>query len=549
MAKNQKESSGIESKAIKESQGSKVEFIQEPVLEALRPAGFQRKYILDKWTYQLPTGTIQPAEIKETHTADVIIIGAGTSGKAAALTAAKAGAKVIQIDRHTTFRYSGGIIAGIDSRLQKKLGIVIDKDEAILALMKAGGNMPNQKFYRLWADNSGAILDWILDLTEPEGITTNIYQWPRSSIYNNKTEYYEDFPVGHWQTDGTSTVLNHSLSLKQFEKQAIKLGAEIHYQTRALQLIRQAYNGRVTGVIAMDKNRRFIQYNARKAVIVSTGDYGNNPQFLQKHAPYALDIALEENIYMTRNEDLRVAPEPLNTGDGHQMVMRIGGVMESSPPAPMSHGTIGPLNNNAFLHVNILGERYENEDVSANAIANSLGQQPGNKAWQVFDSRWEEQIPISGVGLGKFVTVTDLAKDNVKNLTVKADSIEELARQMEVPVKTFKATIERYNYICKLGKDLDFSKQADRMFPVDKPPFYAGKSKREFLIILGGLNTNMRLQPLDKDNKIIPGIYLSGNMVGNRFAIDYPVMCAGISHCLAYLTGRMAGQFAAAEQA
>jgi fumarate reductase flavoprotein subunit len=82
---------------------------------------------------------------------------------------------------------------------------------------------------------------------------------------------------------------------------------------------------------------------------------------------------------------------------------------------------------------------------------------------------------------------------------------------------------------------------------IDKPPFYAGLSKREFLVVLGGLNTNLRLQPLDADRKVIPGLYLAGNMVGNRFAVDYPVMCAGLSHGLAYVTGRLAGQYAATE--
>jgi hypothetical protein len=58
----------------------------------------------------------------------------------------------------------------------------------------------------------------------------------------------------------------------------------------------------------------------------------------------------------------------------------------------------------------------------------------------------------------------------------------------------------------------------------------------------------MKQQPLDADYKPIPGLYLAGNMIGNRFAIDYPVMCAGLSHGLAYVTGRLAGKYAAGEK-
>jgi fumarate reductase flavoprotein subunit len=123
---------------------------------------YRGKYALNRWTYQLPDTSIPASEINEIFTADVIVIGAGTSGKAAELSAALAGAQVIQIDRHTTFRYGGGHIAAIDSRLQKKLGVKVNKDDICLQLMRWGGNYPDQRFYRLWAEYSGATLDWVM---------------------------------------------------------------------------------------------------------------------------------------------------------------------------------------------------------------------------------------------------------------------------------------------------------------------------------------------------------------------------------------------------
>ncbi len=518
------------------------------IVEARRPPGFVQKYTLGKWTYHVPSEAIPPEEIKETFTADVIVVGAGTSGKAAALTAALAGAKVIQIDRHTTFRYSGGHIAAIDSRVQKKHGVTVDKDEVCLQLMRWGGNYPDQRFYRLWAEHSGATLDWVMDMTDPEGIQTLLYQWPRPAGFDPKKEYYPDFPVAHFQTSSWSKGLDHSLSLNNLEKHALKNGVVIRYQTRAMQLVRQE-NGRVTGVIALDKSGQYQLYNARKAIVMCTGDYGNNPWMMQQYCPHGAEIALENNIYMTRNEDLRVAPEPLDTGDGYQMVMRVGGVMGAGLHAPMAHATAGPLGNAPFLRVNLDGERYENEDVTAQSIANSLGRQPDKKAWQVFDSKWEEEIKTMGVGLGRFFIVNEMVRTNFETQAISADTIEALARKMDVPVKTFKATVERYNQMARTGRDLDYAKNPARLTTLDKPPFYAGLSKREFLVVLGGLNTNLKLQPLDEDRKVIPGLYLAGNMVGNRFAIDYPVMCAGLSHGLAYVTGRLAGQYAAAEKA
>jgi fumarate reductase flavoprotein subunit len=130
---------------------------------------------------------------------------------------------------------------------------------------------------------------------------------------------------------------------------------------------------------------------------------------------------------------------------------------------------------------------------------------------------------------------------------VKADSIEALAEKMAVPVIALKATVARYNDLARKGKDLDFGKRADRMTTIEKPPFYAGLVRQEFLVVLGGLNGNTRFQALDAQRRVIPGLYLAGNTVGNRFGNDYPTMCPGLSHGMAYVSGRLAGLYAAAE--
>ena len=489
-----------------------------------------------------------PAEdIRETFTADVVVAGAGTSGKAAALSAAEAGARVIQIDKHVTFRWGGGLIAAIDSRLQKKMGVEVDKDDVCLQLMKYGANKPDQKLYRVWADSSGTVLNWLMDMTDAEGIKTLPMQWPRSPGFDPKREYYPDFPVGHMHSDGVTPGLNHKIALDCVQNHALRLGVDIRYRTPAVQLIRQQ-NGRVTGVIARDKNGNYVQFNARKAVILCTGDYGNNPAMMNKYCSFAAEIARKNNIYMTRNDDLLNAPKPINVGDGHLMAMRIGAVMEPEPHAPMSHATVGPSGANAFLRVNINGERYENEDVPAQSSANSLIRQPGKRVWQVFDSKWETELPLMGVGLGTFNQANDMIRAQVEEMTVKADTIEKLARKMEVPADTFKATIDRYNELARMGRDLDYGKRLDRLTPVDTPPFYAGIIEQHILVVLGGLNTNTKFQPLDKDGKVIPGLYLAGNTVGNRFAVDYPTMCIGLSHGFAWVTGRLTGLNAAAEK-
>jgi fumarate reductase flavoprotein subunit len=62
---------------------------------------------------------------------------------------------------------------------------------------------------------------------------------------------------------------------------------------------------------------------------------------------------------------------------------------------------------------------------------------------------------------------------------------------------------------------------------------------------MGGLNVNSRLQVLDKNWEAIPGLYAGGNVVGNRFAVDYSIIAPGISHGMALVFGRIAGLNAA----
>ena len=120
---------------------------------------------------------------------------------------------------------------------------------------------------------------------------------------------------------------------------------------------------------------------------------------------------------------------------------------------------------------------------------------------------------------------------------------------MKVPVEALKATIARYNELAKLGKDLDFGKRTDRLTILEKPPFYASHALIGFLVVLGGFYVNTKVQLLDEERKPIQGIYLTGNTVGNRFGMDYPLICPGLSHAFAWTTGYLSAKNAASEKA
>jgi fumarate reductase flavoprotein subunit len=489
----------------------------------LKVVPIQRKDVIPdrKYSFETPPDPIPASDINETVATEVVVVGGGISGMGAALSAAEAGARVILVEKTATFKARGGDNGFIGSRLQKKLGIAIDQDEVILNLMKYGANKPDQRLLRLWADRGSETIDWLMDMTEAAGIEMTIKQFPPPAAFNPADEYYPSYLASHQcrQRDLVKCLMDN----------AIKKGVNIRFNTRARQLVKNE-KGRVIGIIAQKADGSYVQFNADKAVVLCTGDYGYNAEMMAKYCPQAAYLASKLTT---------------STGDGHQMAMWAGAVMELAPHAPMTHGFAGPLGNSAFLQVNLKGERFHNEDVPGQSYTNAIEHQPGRTAWQVFDSKYPEELPYMGIGHGKINKATDEIKEFVNRIALKANTIEEVGKKMGVPIETFKATVQRHNELARVGKDLDFGKRSDRLTTLDKPPYYAGKGGYELLVVMGGLNVNTRLQPLDKDWEVIPGLYVGGNVVGNRFAVDYPLIVPGISHGMALVFGRIAGLNAA----
>lgn len=129
-----------------------------------------------------------------------------------------------------------------------------------------------------------------------------------------------------------------------------------------------------------------------------------------------------------------------------------------------------------------------------------------------------------------------------KEVIKSANTVEELAQKMKVPVDTFKATVNRYNELARKGVDEDFHKRAVCLTTNEKPPLYAAHLATALLVTLGGLKVNEKLQVLDIDLNVIPGLYAAGNNSGSYYANDYCVTMPSNSHGRAYTQGYLAGK-------
>jgi fumarate reductase flavoprotein subunit len=138
--------------------------------------------------------------------------------------------------------------------------------------------------------------------------------------------------------------------------------------------------------------------------------------------------------------------------------------------------------------------------------------------------------------------MAQLEESVAKGLALKADTIADLAKKMGVPEAVFQQTVARYTEFARKGKDEDFNKDAFILFTIEKAPFYALPIKSHLLVTVGGLDCDPEMQVLDKQGNKIPGLYAIGNMMGNFFANEYPLLAPGLSHGRAIVLSHILGE-------
>ena len=357
-----------------------------------------------------------------------------------------------------------------------------------------------------------------------------------------KPWYFPNYPIIHvFRPKQQETLV--SMLLQNAESR----GAEVWWNTPGVRLLREG-QGRVTGIIARDASGDYLQFNARRGVVLCTGDYGHNRQLVERFLPEI-------------THDLRIVYEPdVNTGDGHLMGLWAGAAIDDAPHCPMlwdfAHFSDTGLFNLArqpWLYVNTNGERFMNEDLPYGYECNQMLQQPERHAWAVWDAKYDDEWPkmqsqcCKNMGPPTYLwNPRQLEEALEKGNVVTAPSIPELAARMNVPADAFQATVDRYNELARRHYDADFGKHPSRLTTLEKPLYYATIMQVRRMVILSGLKINPRMQVMDTGRMPIPGLYAAGNTSGGFFANAYPTAVPGLTHSRAWTFGRLAGQNAAA---
>ena len=527
---------------------------------------------------------IDESKVAKTVDVDVAVVGCGIAGVAACRSVAEDGGLVAAFEKADGPQCRSGEYAVINGKVQAKWGRDTwtreQIDDIIDSHMVESTYRCKRSIMSKWAHNIGDAFDWWVEANPdlyyaettrsaiPDESADNFIIpifYPLPEHYDWKQERFPCYPTSvEFKPDQHVTVEANM-------QKAIDTGnVQTFYGCFVEKLIMD--NGRCVGLYARDAAAgEYIKCNASKGVILSTGDYSQNTKMLKHFCPEVI-----ENNIQCLFTNVDVEGNFTNQGDGIQLGMWAGAQVQQSH-APMIHhmgggadlAGVGVMGNAGFLNLDLNGKRFMNEDLPGQQLENQIELQKNRESWQIFDSNWPEQLPYMPAAHGGACYYEDYASEDEgpKNNTtyrnykspyqleaavadgraVKADTLEELVAKIypddTAAQQTALDSIQRYNELAKAGYDEDFHKSASRMWAVENGPFYADKFTTALLLVcIGGLESDEDCHTFDADRNVIPGLYVAGNIQGNRFATEYPIGLKGVSHSMAMYYGYVAGK-------
>ena len=527
---------------------------------------------------------IDESKVAKTVDVDVAVVGCGIAGVAACRSVAEDGGLVAAFEKADGPQCRSGEYAVINGKVQAKWGRDTwtreQIDDIIDSHMVESTYRCKRSIMSKWAHNIGDAFDWWVEANPdlyyaettrsaiPDESADNFIIpifYPLPEHYDWKQERFPCYPTSvEFKPDQHVTVEANM-------QKAVDTGnVQTFYGCFVEKLIME--DGRCVGLYARDAaTGEYIKCNASKGVILSTGDYSQNTKMLKHFCPEVI-----ENNIQCLFTNVDVEGNFTNQGDGIQLGMWAGAQVQQSH-APMIHhmgggadlSGVGVMGNAGFLNLDLNGKRFMNEDLPGQQLENQIELQKNRESWQIFDSNWPQQLPYMPAAHGGACYYEDYASEaeGPKNNTtyrnykspyqleaavadgraVKADTLEELVAKIypddTAAQQTALDSIQRYNELAKAGYDEDFHKPASRMWAVENGPFYADKFTTALLLVcIGGLESDEDCHTFDADRNVIPGLYVAGNIQGNRFATEYPIGLKGVSHSMAMYYGYVAGK-------
>lgn len=434
---------------------------------------------------------------------DIVIVGGGGAGLAAAVEAKQQGAENIVVLEKLSFLGGSTTMAfGGFNCAKSKFMTEQGKEEENIDLLnrvvgKNGQNYNDSDVAAVVIEETPKVLEWFESFGS---------EWGKIR--------YSDL---HCPTDGTIPGVE---IIKVLSEQCEKLGVEIRLNTKAIKLVTDE-SGRVTGVNIQKENGEESTIDCT-SVILATGGYSNNPEMIAKDHPDLKNIHLPSSMGVE--------------GDGIIMATELGAKTRNMDLIQLSCAVVpfsiqmqlpGPIKEKGAIFVNKEGKRFvkeTSEKSSDRGITAAILEQTDAMCYGVYnDTIYQNFMSVEDKDFFDEYRINGI--DN-SGLVMKADTIEELAKLMEVPEDALTATI---NGIKDSEIDNEAAKEAADTYT--SGPYYAVPLTPGVMDTLGGIEVDTIGRVIKTDEKPIPGLYAAGEVIGNIQGAYYSI---GLGEAVVY---------------
>ena len=457
---------------------------------------------------------------------DVVVIGSGFAGLAAAIEVTNAGASVIILEKMNapggnSIISDGGIAAG-GTEMQKKSGIIDSPELMYRDMLKAGLSINYPELVRQVTEKSSEVLQWSIDYLGVEYMD-------RLDIFGGHSVPRCLTPVG---VSGSAIIKKQ---LNKLDEMGIKVRTRAYFKS----FIRDS-EGEITGVLVRDDYSHKHTANGidkrigiQKGIVLATGGFGSD-----------INFRLTQDPRLT--QDIDTTNKPFATAEALKEALNINAM-----PVQLSHIQLGPWGTPDEKGYGV-GARFSDyivfpygivvEPDSGRRIVNELADRK-----TISDAILNIGHPCVGIADARAVETTgwNIRPCLEKGIVKQFDQLQELASCYGISPGEFKLTVEQYNGYIEDKLDKEFGKQIlPDASPISTPPYYGIRTWPKVHHTMGGVQINTEAQVIDINQKPIRRLYAAGEVTGGIHGACRLGSCA-ITECLVF--GRIAGLNAATE--
>ena len=459
-------------------------------------------------------------QVKE---ADVIIVGAGGAGLAAAIAAADEGAdSIIIVEKLAktggSLNFTSGSMSGAETIIQELDGIEDTKESYIQDILSNGAQLGDKELIQIFVDEDVDAIQWLWDhglseytFSEQNGLKSVFA--PEHQLYSVQRTYK---PKAMDPTKYKSAV--HEILDKEV---AGYDNISIDYYTEVTELLGNDKGQVLTAVGYNSDTKETVRYNAKKGIIMATGGYSGNPKIMGEYAKHG-------DKYLVGGADSA-------DGKGIRIMQNVGAKVDEEkmsyiPTFPMGleyserKGAIGDVYmwKAGGIYVNQEGRRFINETLDEVVPRETaLEEQTDAVQYNIFTDKIIEDLK-AGNGAFMWDYYYEPEDGMGHKLIRSADSLEELADMIGVPKDALAETVNTYNAAVESGGTDEFGRDFSgtptayslAVNKIEGDKYYAVPIKALVVMTLGGVSVNKDMQVVDESGSAIPGLYAAGEVVG-----------------------------------